>query len=189
MSISQKPQRKDEQKKEIGARLTLARKEARERGVVFGTKKGTVQKGTLNKELSERKMKQMIMSKTPDLIRAGFSVAMGTIFVYKIDSVLKRAVLLTDPDQIAFAIEQITFQGGGTAREYFYATTKEPDHKAIEMLLNRAYGKPKESIAVDGEVKFSLVELSRRADELEKQRAIEGEVVENKGMLIPPAEK
>lgn len=49
--------------------------------------------------------------------------------------------------------------------------------KATNSLLDRAFGKPKESIDFTGSVQFSLRELSKQADDMEKLK-IESEDIE-----------
>lgn len=49
--------------------------------------------------------------------------------------------------------------------------------KATNSLLDRAFGKPKESIDFTGQVQFSLRALSRQADDIEKQELLESDDV------------
>jgi len=121
-----------------------------------------------------KETQNQIAQKAGDLVRAGLSVALGQIFVYKIDPMTKKSHLVVDPDEINSAMDTMRFQNTNFASvgdDYYFVTAKEPDQRAIEMLLNRAFGKPKETVNVDGEVKFSLRELGKQADELRAKDA------------------
>lgn len=114
-------------------------------------------------------MDKMVYNKTKWLMRAGFSVALGQIFCYKLEIIngQKKHTLIEDPKEIEKALDLISNNGVSEDGRFYYVTTKEPDAKAIEMLLNRAYGKPKESLTIDGEVQFSLKALAQHRKSLE----------------------
>ena len=121
-----------------------------------------------------KQTQNQIALKAGELVSAGLSVALGQIFIYKINPVSKKSVLVVDPDEIKMAFDTMRFDHSNFAsvdEQYYFITAKEPDQRAIEMLLNRAFGKPKESLSVDGEVKFSLRDLGRQADEIRAKDA------------------
>lgn len=122
---------------------------------------------TILKEEAKKQMDLLIAQKAHDLVEAGLLAAMGSAYIYKIDAKSKKVTLLTDANEIAYAISEIKFNHSTEPdSEYFYATKEKPNYRAIEMLLNRTFGKPKESLDLTGEVKFSLRELGQRAEEL-----------------------
>lgn len=144
-------------------------------------------------ELKQKEiMDRMIYKKTAPLIRAGMLSAMGQNFVYRIDEerdskgklLNRKHVLVMDSDEIAQALDQIEEGGQHPDDKYYYVTTKEPDVRAIEMLLNRAYGKPKESLKVEGEVQFSLKALAEHRKSLE----VEATVVRDSSEIFLPNE-
>lgn len=140
-------------------------------------------------------MEKMLYRKTAPLIRAGMIAAMGQNFVYRIDEerdskgklLSRKHVLVTEPEEIADALDQIEEGGRSANDDFYYVTTKEPDVRAIEMLLNRAYGKPKESLKVEGEVQFSLKALAehRKTIELKNKDVSENET----GNILPKPEE
>lgn len=163
--------------------------QARINGMKGGRPKGSVDKRTLLRNRVEKKVQEMIVRKSAALVRAGMSVALGQQFVYRIDEefeddtvrtnkdgeeivtkgkLKKRVhVLVTDPQEIESALDQMEGHGiGGDNDEYYYITTKEPDYKAIDMLMSRAYGKPKESLDLNVEHSFSLLRLAKKRDEM-----------------------
>jgi hypothetical protein len=53
-------------------------------------------------------------------------------------------VLVTDPEEIRYYLEELHGEPGAINDSYFFITTKEPDARVIDSLLDRAYGKPKD---------------------------------------------
>lgn len=173
-------------------------------GKMGGVRKGTKSQKVQAREAVQKEVSKLIMSKALTLVRAGMIPALGQNFIYRIDEetneagkVLSRKhVLVTDPDEIAEALDQMEEGGTHPDDKYYYVTAKEPDHKAIEMLFNRAFGKPKESVDVNVKAPFSLKQLGKRTDELRKIQAtdVTYETVEpvaiaeeNTGSIVPPA--
>lgn len=160
--------------------MPLSSEKARAIGKLGGRKPGPL--AALRKlEIAKRHaMEKLIYKKTAPLIRAGMIPALGQTFVYRIDEerdskgklLSRKHVLVTDPHEIEKALDKMEEGGQDPDDAYYYVTAKEPDHKAIEMLLNRAYGKPKESLTIDGEVKFSLKALADHRKDL-KEDAID----------------
>ena len=172
--------------------MPISSKQASENGKKGGRKAGAV--SLVRKlELKQKEvMERMIYKKTAPLIRAGMISAMGQNFVYRIDEerdskgklLNRKHVLVTDPDEIANALDNIEEGGQDPEEKFYYVTTKEPDIRAVEMLLNRAYGKPKESLKVEGEVKFSLKALAEHRKSLE----VEATVVRDGSEIFLPTE-
>lgn len=133
-----------------------------------GRPKGMKNKATLEREAVQAAMQQQIMGKAKQLINAGLISAMGQTFVYRIDEELsskgnvigRKHVLVTDPDEIGIALDAIEEGGKSEEDKYYYVSATGPDHKAVQMLLDRAFGKPKESIEhsnPDGNLKTIIV--------------------------------
>ena len=127
-----------------------------------------------NKALTETQselMNRAILHKTIPLIRSALSVALGNIYVYKMDLVSKKKLLVIDAKEIESALELIDVGGLDSTGQYYFITTDKPDMDAIDKLFNRAYGKPKETMKVEGELDFAgslralaLEALKRKAD-------------------------
>ena len=139
--------------------------------------RGTKHIATILKDEAKKQIDNLIAEKARTLVQAGLSVALGTVYVYKMDKTTKRAIQLTDPDEIGRAIEQMTHEHTQEDSEYFYITRDKPDHKTIEMLLNRTFGKPKESLELGGNVKFSLLDMGRSIEEARKLNPSEYEII------------
>lgn len=137
-------------------------------------KKGVKLKRTVEKEKIQKQVESFIQKKAFNLVRAGMSVAMGQNFVYRIDEeenekgnvTSRKNVLVTDPHEIEMALNAIEEGGQSEDGKYYFVTAKEPDHKAIQMLLDRGFGKAKETVEVNGEITFSLRGLAARRETL-----------------------
>lgn len=121
----------------------------------------------------ESAARDLIAAKAMPLVRAAMIPAMGQTFVYRIDEEenergkkIRKHILCTDPDEIAKALDAIEEGGEDPEGNYYYVTAKEPDYKAIEMLMSRAFGKPKETKDVNVTV-FSLTALAEKRKGLE----------------------
>lgn len=168
--------------------MPISSEQARKNALIGGGRP----RGTLSlvrqMELKQKEiMYKTIYKKTKALTSAGMSVALGQIFCYRIirdkeDKVIKH-VLVEDPKEIEKALDLISNNGISEDGNFYYITTKEPDYKAIEMLLNRAYGKPKESLDISGEVQFSLKALAEHRKALE----VEAKIVEDDDNIILPS--
>lgn len=143
-----------------------------------GRPKGTKQPATLEREKVKRALDQRFMRATEKIANAQIALASGLSFLYKIHTDKKgnrgRPELITAQYEIeAYLSGDYEHNEEG---DYYYITTEAPNNQAIDSILNRVHGKPKESIDFSGEVKFSLKGLAemREAKRLER----EGKVIE-----------
>lgn len=103
-------------------------------------------------ELSERsrtllEVKDRIAKNVDSLINAQLSEAKGTHLIYRLNPIAKQYVLVTDKDEIKTVLD--TYKGAGEEDDGLYIiTTKKPDVKAGQYLLDRAYGKPPQSVEI-----------------------------------------
>lgn len=133
-----------------------------------GRKKGKKLPATLEREAVQKAVDLQIMLSAADIIRAQKLVAMGSNYVYRIDEeedskgrvTSRKHVRVTDPDEIAIALDSIEAGGNSPDDKYYYATAIAPDPRAGDMLLNRALGKAKESLVLsnpDGNLKTIII--------------------------------
>lgn len=136
---------------------------------------------SLVKSATLKAFNQRVMRFTDNLFNAQASLATGVQHLYRVDKYevkkangqyeykSKPAVLVTDPTEIAQYIDNISrgekYDEDGET-EYYYITTVKPDNQAIDSMLNRTFGKAKESIDVDVDVKMSLTELAKKREAL-----------------------
>lgn len=120
-----------------------------------GRKPGALNKKTLEAMEVKKAYLDKVRRNTDQLFNAQFSVAKGTqmLFVIKTDSKgnRRKPEIVTDPEIIGrFLEENEGMDGtlGSDDSEYFFLTTRMPDSRTISDMLDRALGKPDQSIDV-----------------------------------------
>lgn len=124
---------------------------ARRNGKKGGRPKGALNKATLEKQAVLDAFNQRVMRKADELFNAQFSLAVGSAKVFRVDEEgtgknKKRVhTLVTDADEIKAFLDEHGGGPGETDGSYYYITTAAPDNKAIDSMLNRVFGRPKET--------------------------------------------
>lgn len=126
-----------------------------------GRPKGSKDPHTLEREKTLEAVNNRIYKIADSLITAQASVAKGQQFLFRIDTVKsgdgrkkserKKPILVTNEREIADYIDSL--ENGDDVEKidkntdsYYYITTKEPVSAAVDSLMNRAYGRPKETM-------------------------------------------
>lgn len=111
-----------------------------------GRKHGSKLPKTLEKEKVLKQLNQRVLKHAHRLFNAQMNVAAGCTFLYKIIRRGKKRVhvKVTDENEIRDYLDG-KFEEG---QDYYYITTKEPNNLAIESMMNRVFGKPKETVDV-----------------------------------------
>ncbi len=128
-----------------------------------GRKKGSKSKKTLEKEIELERVKQRIFSFTDKLVDSQLSLARGISYLYKIEK--QRIVgpkggisykslppkLVTHEFEIQAYLEGLVNEGDMDDKKdreatYYYITTEKPENQAIKDMLDRAFGKPVETV-------------------------------------------
>jgi hypothetical protein len=124
-----------------------------------GRPKGSLDKKTIEKKEAEKLFTERVIKNVDKLFNAQISLAEGCSYLYRVDQVgeskkqREEHVLVTDPEEIKRYLD------GETDGEYYYITTKTPDNKAIDSLMDRAFGKAVTKVAGpgdDGELKVTI---------------------------------
>jgi hypothetical protein len=106
--------------------------------------------GKLNKINEQRQIaKERFISRVnkmvDELFNAQANIAKGATHLYRVDKDSKGnnlpAELVTSPAEIKDYIDETL-----DSDSYYYITTERPDNKALDSMLNRAFGKPDEHI-------------------------------------------
>lgn len=130
-----------------------------------GRKKGGKNPATITREAALKKFNERVALNADSLFNSAKILALGQTYIYRLDEeehqkkdgtkyTIKTPVLVTDPDELADAIDALECNGeNGGENPYYYATTKPGDIRAIDSLMNRAFGRPKETIEHSGEIK------------------------------------
>lgn len=117
-----------------------------------GKKLGSKTKATLEKQKVAEAFNQRVMNKADALFNAQLTLAVGSMKVFRIDeegegSKKKRVhAHVTDVDEIKALLDEHDGSAGVVDGVFYYFSDVLPDNKAIDSLLNRALGKPKETV-------------------------------------------
>jgi hypothetical protein len=110
-----------------------------------GRPKGKLNKLNEQRQKAKKRFIERVNKMVDELFNAQASIAKGVSYLYRVDKDDKgkdmEAVLVTDPGEIKSYID-----GAGDEDSYYYITTERPDNRALDSMLNRAFGKPEEHI-------------------------------------------
>jgi len=121
---------------------------ARENGKKGGRPKGSVSKETKMRLAKEKEMHNRIVKSVDALLNSQMVLAKGTSFLFKID-VNKSGNQRGKPVLVTKQKEIEEFLAGKKEEEkgvYYFITTDKPDNKAIDSMLDRVFGKAKQSM-------------------------------------------
>lgn len=126
-----------------------------------GRKEGSKNKATLEKQAVIDAFNQRVMAKADDLFNAQYKLAVGSQKVFRIDEkkgkggdVKREHVWVTDANEIKALLDEHDGSNGDVDGSYYYFQTVIPDNRALDSLLNRTLGKPKDTIEHQGEVRL-----------------------------------
>jgi DNA-directed RNA polymerase beta' subunit len=135
---------------------------------------GSQNKATIDEKIAKEELRQRVLKNVDTLMESQLSLARGVSYIYRIDEVeengkkRKEKVLVTNPEEIRDALDKIE-SGDYEDGEYYYITTEKPDNRALDSLLDRVFGKSKESIEHSGKIENAL--SKEQIDELLARRA------------------
>ena len=140
-----------------------------------GRKKGGKNKKTIANEKAYEEHQQAILRELSELRDAHFSVAKGTQIIVARDLIWDdkkkkkvrkgRFVRLTRPDEIEDVINDSKEE-----EDYYIIFTQDPNPKALEDLINRVFGKPKESLDISAELKQKVEVTTKELENYIKWR-------------------
>jgi hypothetical protein len=134
-----------------------------------GRAKGSLNKATLEKKAVEAEFKQRILYQAQGLFNAQSLIAQGQQFLYKIEKykevgakggvkwIAKKPKLVTSEWEIREYLDNLVDLANGDLEDeynpadtYYFITTKEPNNQAIDSMLDRVFGKARQTIGLDG---------------------------------------
>lgn len=131
---------------QLGLLGFMAGKASIENGKLGGRPKNRKNNKTLEKEEARQLWRQMVFERLTPLFEAQMSLARGTSYLYRIEENAKGGrehVIVTDPDEIGDILSQMDEGLPGVYNDkYYYITTKPPENRAIDSLVDRAMDKP-----------------------------------------------
>lgn len=122
-----------------------------ENGKKGGRPAGSLNKATIEKKEAEKQFIARVVKSVDKLFNAQMSIAQGCNYLYRIEETgegknkAKKHVLVTSPEEIKAYLD-----GEVDENDYYYITTHTPDNKAIDSLMDRAFGKARQTIGLDG---------------------------------------
>ena len=124
-----------------------------------GRPAGSLSKKTIEKKMVEEALHQRILAAVDRVFNAQLALAEGVSHLFKIVKTGKGAnqrvehVLVTDQEEIKQFLDEHEGSAGTLdgSEDYYYIQTKSPDNKAIDSMLDRAFGKPTSRTEVTGE--------------------------------------
>lgn len=145
------------------AKFEKIEKKSKKRGGIrkgSGRKKGQLSKKTLEKKKIEKAMEQKIMRQVDGMLRSQMSLAKGCSYLYVVrtddNGRKEKPEIVTNPAMIeAYLAGELEEERD----EYYYITTDKPDNLAINSLIDRVFGKPKQKL-VGGDDEDEPIHLS-----------------------------
>ncbi len=112
-----------------------------------GRKKGSLNKETKEKREALKLFEQRVADNADQLYNAQFNIAIGCSHLFKVEETgqgkdkKRKHVLVTSEEEIRQYLDDEVAKD-----QYYYITTKTPDNRAIDSLLDRAFGKAKQPL-------------------------------------------
>lgn len=118
-----------------------------------GRKKGGKNQKTIEKEIALKRYESRIIDELDPLIQAQLDVAKGVTVMMAREWERKNGKRARTGKFVrvtaVYDIEQLLNGDGENGEDYYYISTLNPDGKVLENLMNRVFGKPKESLELD----------------------------------------
>lgn len=134
-----------------------------------GRKPGGKNRKTLEKQAVMEAFNQRVLNQADALFNAQFRLAVGSQKVFRIDEikegnkVRREHTLVTDAEEIKDLLDEHDGGDGVVDGNYYYFQTVMPDNRALDSLLNRTLGKPKDSLDVtSGGEKLATFNIATR---------------------------
>jgi hypothetical protein len=118
-----------------------------------GRPKGKLSKLNEQRQKAKKRFIERVNKMVDELFNAQATIATGTTYLFRVDKDDKGhdkpAVIETDPKMIKDYIDGKL----DDPDSYYYITTERPDNRALDSMLNRAFGKPEEKIDITSDGK------------------------------------
>jgi len=136
-----------------------------------GRPKGSLSEATKEKIKVEAALHVRILGAVDRLFNSQLALAEGVMHLYRVDETgegknkRREHVLVTDPTEIKEVLDETDGAGGVVDETYYYISTKAPDNKAIDSMLDRVFGKALTKTEITGpeggDLKIQLVQYAR----------------------------
>ncbi len=132
-------------------------------------KKGQKTRKTIEREAARKAYEQLVLKNLEPIFQKQLWLAMGQTYVFRKEkhgtgsSMRIEHVLLESPHEIAEALDIIANHDPQEEDGFVYITTKQPESRAIDSLLDRSIGKPSQPISGDKENPLEVVNIIKYA--------------------------
>lgn len=159
-----------------------------------GRPKGGQNQATIEKNAALKEFKQRAYRNAHRLFNSQFALAQGVNILFKVEYDDKgnkkgKPIIVDDEDEIKSYIDG---EFENSKDKYYYMTTMIPDNKAIDSLLDRAFGKAKESIDIEtkatNRVVMEIVDTRSNPDTENKENESDERISENERSIITKTE-
>jgi hypothetical protein len=129
---------------------------ARENGKKGGRPPGSKSKTTLEKQEALKRFQERVRAHVDPLFESQLTLARGMTYLFRVDKIkrgkeiIEKHVVVDDPEEIRQYLDDEVDED-----TYYYITTKDPDNKAIDSLLDRTFGKAPQSVDIKGDIKVA----------------------------------
>lgn len=137
-----------------------------------GRPKGSLSKAARERREAEQYIRDRVIAAKSVLVNAQMSLAQGTQMLFVIHTetingkkVRGRPEIVTDPDIIAsYLAEELDDEDD----DYYFMTTERPDNRALDSLMDRSFGKAKQPIELDADLRTHNINLDVDASDDEQ---------------------
>lgn len=116
-----------------------------------GRPPGVLNKKTKELKIIEEEFRNRILENIQELLTAQMNLAKGASYMFRKEG--DESILVTDVDEIKRVLTEA--EGNGVVDEkYYYISTKYPDNRALDSLMDRVFGRAPQTIdaKLSGEV-------------------------------------
>lgn len=119
-----------------------------------GRPTGSTNKATKEKKEAEQYFKDRVVKSIGKIVNSQMNLAQGCQMLFKIETTKddkgretkSRPILITSQDEIENYLAG-EYEDGD---DYYFITTKRPDNRALDSLVDRVFGKARQNIGLDG---------------------------------------
>jgi len=126
-----------------------------------GRKKGGENKDTRERRLADQAYKKRVVAHIHDLFNSQLNLARGITFMYRIDEIKnEKGTIISKKHRIVESKEEIRRvlddldgdEHGISEDDYYYITTRAPDNRAIDSMMDRVFGKAPQTVEHSGSI-------------------------------------
>jgi len=128
-----------------------------------GRKKGGENEDTRKRRIAEKEYKERVVAHIHDLFNSQLNLAKGLTYMFRVDETeddkgkkIRKHVRVEIPSEMIAVLDELDGDESGRVddpageEKYYYLTTKDPDNRAIDSMMDRVFGKAPQTIEHSG---------------------------------------